>query len=274
MPTLARSQCAIRVNFDTYKGCNFDCVYCAEKYRTFRKLHHDKVYPNESERALKNWIHGDRPAWALDLGYKIPIHFGVISDPFPEIEIKERRTFKCLRLLADFGYPVIISTKSKLPACKTYYDLISKCNVVFQISMVSKFYDQYEHAPKFRDRLELMYWMIPIVKRVVIRCQPYIPQVKDDILKMIKCYAFSDVYGLTFESLVWRGSSPLPVSDSDVMKCGYWNRIADNVLYRDYVELREACHDYGLRFLVADDRVMLSGLSDGCCCGVDGLGWI
>lgn len=84
-----------------------------------------------------------------------------MSDPFQPIEKNNKQnidsTYNILKLLAETKYPVVISTKGKLCIDEEYLDVLKECNVVMQISCVSKYYDNIEKgAPAYIERLKMI----------------------------------------------------------------------------------------------------------------------
>lgn len=176
------SSCGL-VNFDTYKGgCRFNCVYCSEK-----RHHRFGLKNGESYKSLESWTKSG-----------IAIHFGVVSDPFPEIENTIRRSYKAMYVLAESFHPVILTTKSTMIASGDYYDILPFMNVVLQVSMVSKDHSiKWEsQAPQYRDRFAMLYKLSKVVKRLVVRCQPFMIEYIDEILDMIPSYSCSGVHSI------------------------------------------------------------------------------
>lgn len=242
------SSCGL-VNFDTYKGgCKFNCVYCSEKrHRRYG------FKTGESYKSLESWIKS-----GCD-----PIHFGVLSDPFPDIENTLRRTYKAMYFLAESFHPVILTTKSTMVAGGDYYDLLPFLNVVLQVSMVSKDHSiQWESAaPQYRDRFEMLYKLSKRVKRLIVRCQPFMIDYVDEILDVIPAYASSGVHSLLVSGMSlpskyglineWHGNGY--VYPADVLK--------------DYlVAIRDCCHSNDVGFLTNEHD--FRGMSDShSCCG-------
>jgi DNA repair photolyase len=105
-----------------------------------------------------------------------------------------------LKILKKTNYPYIVSTKSILPKEKEYLDEISGSNCVFQISAVCSRYDEHERgASTFEQRLEMMRVLSPVVKRLVVRVQPFVPEVEKDVIQVLKEYKKAGVYGIVLE---------------------------------------------------------------------------
>lgn len=119
--------CPIPFHFDTYRGCQYGCIYCfARDFIEFQR----RNAKNEQERrqsylvgnspqGLQKWIekvvNSDyNYAKGNEVAFKerIPVKIGATADPFPMVEKKERITYDCLKILGEYDYPVQISTKN------------------------------------------------------------------------------------------------------------------------------------------------------------------
>lgn len=280
MPTCSHHVvlCDIPINYDPYKGCSHCCSYCFVRW--YGKSH-DQPRAFESVEELRLFIEGKRTGLTNWCDWAIPLHIGTVSDPFQPIERELRYTRESLKLLAEDYYPFAISTKS--PMALEMKDIFRDCNCVFQVSMVSPDhpYDKWEAgAPSFRERLKLLWKIAPYVRRVIVRIQPFIPESMDRVLKLLPVYASAGVYGLTVEGLklnqaagAWwskRYDGTMPSSMRRMRRAtgGYYLPV--RTLFRHFMTLREACHEHGLRFYAAENRLRYLGDSP-TCCGVDDL---
>jgi DNA repair photolyase len=243
----------IHWRYDTYRcGCGFNCAYCSEK----RHLRYNpRIY--EGFKSLSTWIAGHTDEI---------LRWGVLADPFPDIENTLRRSYKSMYVLAETFHSVIITTKSLMISSGDYYDLLPYMNVILQISMVSRDHSlQWEHqAPQYRDRFAMLYKLSKRVKRLIVRCQPFMIEYIDEILDMIPAYASSGVYGVLVSGMSlpsryglinqWHGNGY--VYPSDVLR-GY------------LIQIKECCHENGIKFLTNEYESY--DLSDGVCCGSGGL---
>jgi len=254
--------CDLPIRFDPYAGCAHRCRYC---YVRAKRPNLARVRPAESVAALRRWIAGQRTAETRWCRWRIPLHIGGLSDPLQPVEREQRRTLACLEVLATERYPFVLSTKSTLAAEAPWLDVLSACNVVLQISMVAPSFDRLEPgAPPFAARLRMLPILARRVTRLVVRCQPYTPDVFGQVLRALPRYAAAGVHGVTFEALKRKRAAP-----GTVKVAGDWCYPVD-VLERDFLRLRDRCHRLGLAFLSAENR--LRRLSDDrCCCGTAGL---
>ena len=255
--------CDLPVRLDTYRGCGFACGYCLERLKRSGDC---EPQPEEGVRALRAFILGKRTVHTNWCDWDIPLHWGGMSDPFQPAELRYGRSLAMLRVFADTGYPFVVSTKSTMLLHPPYRDLVRRCNVVLQVSLCSPQYARWERgAPSFGDRLLMLWKLAPIVKRVIVRIQPYMPRIKSDVLHWLRFYAASGVYGITIEGLKWNEG---------------WGELTENYggsmvypvgrLAPDYAEISQAAHDVGLRFYCAENRLRFMGDSP-TCCGCDGL---
>jgi DNA repair photolyase len=254
--------CDLPVRFDTYSGCAHGCTYCFVRARR-RDL--ADVRPAESVAALRRWIAGHRTQETRWCDWRIPLHVGGLSDPLQPIEREQHRTLACLELLAAERYPFVLSTKSTLAVESPWLDVLSECVAAVQVSMVAPSFDRMEPgAPPFRARLAMLRRLVPRVRRVLVRIQPYVPAVRRAVLAVLPRYAAAGVHGVIVEGLKRKHAG------AGLVKVGAdWCFPAD-VLRRDLESIRARCHQLGLRFYSAENRLRCLS-DDRCCCGIDGL---
>ncbi len=253
--------CDLPIRFDTYKGCSHMCSYC------FVKLKYDiaNIERGEGAGALLNFIQGKRDNTTNWCDFNIPIHWGGVSDPFQPIEKRYKYSLEALKVFAKTQYPVVISTKGKLAAEEPYLSLLKKCNVVMQFSLLSPKYDKLEQgAPTFAERIEMIRKVAPKVRRVIVRAQPFVFEVKQDILKQIPLYKAIGVYGITIEGLKYKRKRP------GLVKIGGDWCYPKSKLIPAFEKIKSVCHDNGLKFYAAENRLRNMG-DDLCCCGIEGL---
>ena len=204
--------CNLPVRFDTYKGCSHGCKYCfAQKKQNIAKIQRD-----ETVEALRSFIEGKRGRETAWCDWNIPIHWGGMSDPFQPIEKNIRASYDCLKLLAETKYPFVVSTKGKLVADPEYLDLLAQCNCVVQVSMVCSKYDPLEPGtPPYEERLKIVETLAARVQRVIVRVQPYMPEVFRDVMANIPRLAAAGVYGVVVEGM--KPTAQIPQEDVDAI---------------------------------------------------------
>lgn len=253
--------CNLPVRFDTYKGCSHGCRYCFAR----KKDDITTIRRGETVASLKSFIegnHNDTTAWC---DWDIPIHWGGMSDPFQPIEKRLRASYECLKLFAETQYPFVVSTKGRLVAEPEYLELLARCNAVVQVSMVCSKYDKLERGcPSYEERLQIIGKLAAKVQRLIVRIQPYMPEVYHDVMKNIPRLANMGVYGIVVEGMkFFKGKEGMVKIGSD-----YCYPI--ELLRRDFEDIRLECHRSGLRFYSGENRLRTMG-DDMCCCGIDGL---
>ena len=119
-------------------------------------------------------------------------------------------------------------------------------------------------APSFDERLALVAKMAQAVKRVIVRCQPYLPELHTEIKAQIPCLAEAGAYGIIYEAL------KLTKRRAGMIKLGADFVYPYLILRNKFMDLKDTCHANGLKFFSGENRLRSTG--DGlCCCGVDGL---
>lgn len=253
--------CNLPIRFDTYKGCSHGCRYCfAQKKRNIGKIERD-----ETVEAMRSFIEGKRSRETAWCDWNIPIHWGGMSDPFQPVEKNIRASYECLKLLAETQYPFIVSTKGRLVADPEYLDLLARCNCVVQISMVCSKYDQLEPGtPPYEERLKIAGTLSKRVQRVIVRAQPYMPEVFNDVMKNIPRLAEAGVYGVVVEGMKFYKNKP------GMVKVGGDVCYPLHILRPHFEAIKAECHRHGMKFYSGENRLRAMGDSM-TCCGIDGL---
>ena len=256
--------CDVPIRFDTYKGCSHDCKYCfARKDRDISKIEVDR-----SISQLKNFIEGKRTQVTNWCDWDIPIHWGGMSDPFQPCEKHHRASYEALKLFAQTQYPFIVSTKGRLIASDEYVELIKKCNAVVQISLVCPEYDKLEKgAPTYSERVEIIRKLAPNCKRLIVRIQPYMVEVFDSVMRSLHDFKQAGAYGVTIEGMKFARKKP------GLIRLGGDWVYPEELLRRHYQKIKEKCHELGLGFFCAENRLRSMGDSMTCCgcAGLDGF---
>lgn len=253
--------CDLPIRFDTYYGCSHGCKYCFS--RKFNDI--SKIKKLENETQLKNFIKGKRGVDTNWCDWNIPLHWGGLSDPFQPCEKIHRISFNCLKIFSETQYPFVVSTKGKLIAEEEYLDLLSKCNCVIQISMVCSKYDILEPGtPTYDERLEIVKKISSKVKRVIIRVQPYMHEVFEDVLNNLEKVKEAGAYGVIIEGMKFKRKK------TGLIKIGGDFTYPYEVIKNDFLRLRQRAHELGLKIYSGENRLRIFG-DNLTCCGIDGL---
>ena len=256
--------CPVPIRFDTYKGCSHGCSYCfVSKKRDISQVEKDNCL-----KALELFLQGKRTRGTNWADWDIPLHFGGVSDPLQPIELKERLTLKSFELFAKYNYPFILSTKAPQMLLRAEYkEVLKKCNCVLQISAVSPKNDKIEpNCIPYKKRIEIAGEIskADIVKRIIIRAQPYLPVFLDDILEWLPKMKENGVYGIILE-----GMKHLRAVEGFEKNGGDYC-IPLKTLLKDFVKIKAKCTELGLQFLSGENRTRALGHSLNCC-GFEGL---
>lgn len=201
--------CPIPFHFDTYRGCNYGCIYCfARDFIEFSRRNKDEKYRKQSflegnsPQGLKKWI---KKAMLSEYDYskaeivafkeRMPIKIGATADPFPLVELKERITYECLKIFDEYDYPVQISTKNPEVFLEYAHEFVDS-NIAFNVSCsfcdddIAKKIEVGAISPT--RRFEAIKKLSDIGFKVTLRMQPFIlpysEHVAERFVKTLKDY--------------------------------------------------------------------------------------
>lgn len=251
--------CEYPIRLDTYRGCSHGCGYCFAQSKTDISV----VKPDNCIESLRRFVSGCRTAQTNWCDWRIPLHWGGMSDPFQPAEREIGVSLRALEVFAETGYPFIVSTKGRLVAEEPYLSVLRRCNAVVQISMVCSSYDKMEPgAPTFEERLEMVGRLSGAVRRVVVRAQPYVTNVRDEFVGNLGRIAAAGAWGVTLEGMKFKNAKP------GLVKVRGDYCYDDETLRMHYERIKRECGRVGLRFLCAENRLRAMGESTACCgCG-------
>lgn len=190
---------------------------------------------------------------------------GGVSDPFQPCEEALGYSYECLKVFEQTQYPFVVSTKGKLVASDKYLDILKRCNCVVQISAVCSKYDILEKgAPTFEERLEMIRRLSANVKRVIVRVQPYMAEVFDDVYENIPRFSEAGAYGIIIEGMKFVKKKP------SLIKIGADFTYQYDLIKEHFLRLQARAHKYGLKCYAGENRIRSYGDSL-TCCGIDGL---
>lgn len=253
--------CDLPIRFDTYKGCSHGCRYCfANKFSDI-----SKIEKGESPAVLMSFIKGNRSKDTNWCDWNIPLHWGSLSDPFQPCEKIHRISYECLKVFKETQYPFVVSTKGKLVADDEYLDLLSECNCVVQISAVCSKYDKLEKGcPTYDERIEMVNKVSKRVKRVIVRIQPYMHEVFEDVYNNLEKIKNAGAYGVVVEGMKFQKKK------DGLVKIGGDFAYPYDVILSDFMRLKTKAHELGLKIYAGENRLRKFGDSL-TCCGIDGL---
>ncbi len=285
--------CSVPIRLDSYKGCSFGCLYCFSRTLNNRQtdFFNSVISAKTSlfQRRMKKTQIQKYDSGVINscLVKRVPIHFGSVSDPFQPIERKLRISHSMLKILADYSYPTIISTKSTLICEDDYLDLLKNIPVSIQISFSTFDNDLARklepNVPSPDERLQCLNYLAENGFYTVARLQPYLVNHSGDLERIVRTLYENKVKHLVVEHLRIPTNSTL--QSRDVL----WKNIGENYLrlYREIgikktrinfellteyklqntLNFKNLCHSFGITFGSGDND--LHHLSDSyCCCGI------
>lgn len=217
--------CPIPFHMDTYRGCQYGCLFCFARDMTrFARRN------GEGQERRQAYITGNSPEglarWCSQVVKKrydysdaamvafkerIPVKIGATADPFPMCELSELITYECLKVFRKYDYPVQISTKNPKVFLK-YAHEFRNSNIALNVSC--SFCDddiarQIETgAIDATKRFEAIQELSKMGYKVTVRIQPFIlPYALQSADRFIKTLAEIGAYGFETEGLKLRVTS-------------------------------------------------------------------
>jgi DNA repair photolyase len=284
--------CGLPLRLDSYSACQYGCHYCFARARggASRRGPLRSADTSALARRLKRATSGHPGSVTEEmLEQRQPIHLGGMTDPFPPLEREKQTTRQLLRVLKEFDYPTVISTKGTLVAQKPYLDLLRQSPFIVQVSISSLDDDLMGRidsgAPLPSARLKTLALLREAGIPTICRIQPVVPTRECDVLPLIEACASAGVMHVAVEHLKlpietrWAGTRAMSrVLGFDLLE-RFRNGGAARV-GREWVlpireraarvmEWRDAAHACGLSFGAADNDLLLLSDGDCCCSGVD-----
>jgi DNA repair photolyase len=175
--------CGDKFSFNPYTGCAHGCLYCYATY--IPKFSHLRV----KQRLL--------PRLEKDLR-KLPenalISMSNSSDPYPPVERELELTRRCLLLIKEYDFRLLVVTKSDIVARDA--DILSemRCAVSITVTTLSKKASVIEpQAPNPYKRVEALKELKDAGIPVVLRLDPLIPFLTErEALEVIEACDFVD----------------------------------------------------------------------------------
>lgn len=292
--------CPIPYHLDTYRGCQFGCVYCfARDFTEFsrrKSVHKNFEYligndPVKFDAWIKRTLEKDydyKKANEVAFKDRIPLKIGANSDPFPRVESQQRITHSILKVLEGYDYPVEIQTKNPGILAEYSGDFIDP-NWVVAVTIISADNDFVKaiepYAPSVDERFDAIKSLTSSGKKVIVKCQPSIyPRIITDLPKLVERIAESGAFAMNMEGLKITAfaskkefalySAMSNALGYDVIEYYRKNGVRKNptaweigdAKQKEYLELGvELAHAHGIKFFCADDDMGRIGDGDECC---------
>ena len=289
------ADCSLPVTVDTYSNCSFGCVYCFSQYQRGVGPSAEKYYTKKVKsvdpKKIKKLFGGqmeNSQFWPYIKDMR-QIQYGGLSDQFDGFEKKYGVKYEILKYLREINYPICFSTKSAWVFHDEKYRELFKgadnWNVKFSIITL----DEQDArkievgVPSPAARLEAMREYNKLSKGgTTLRLRPFIVGVTDktylDLIRAAKdagaTAVTTEFFCLEMRSLKIAKEHYKVISDC----CGFdivdfyrkhsngsgYLRLNRKVKEKYIHNMRDLCHDLGLRFYVSDAH--FKECSDNCCC--------
>jgi DNA repair photolyase len=289
--------CGLPLRLDSYKGCAFRCSYC---YARARESANGSPLirpadPVALARLLRRVFVDQRDDLSVVgecLRHRVPVHLGVMGDPFQPAETRHRVTLSYLRAALDHRYPMVISTRGALVAETPYLELLKTMDaVVVRMSLSttddrrSLMLERGEVSPS--KVLGAMERLSTAGIRVSCRWQPFVPELSEDPEVFAPRIASTGCRQCSFEFLrlpretnphlvrgfrSLTGEDPIPA----YRKQGAKHRVREYILPAEIrlpmiLRARTAIRSAGMTFGAADNDLQYLSDTACCCSGADAL---
>ena len=298
--------CGFPMTFDQYNRCSYNCSYC---FATQLKISHNVGGEDFRNRTIKavdivqlERILSGNPAdnlWEQEMyngfiRYRIPFHWGGLTDPFDRYEHRFGVGLMVLALLKKYNYPAFICFKGDTIMQPEYRMMIEDAdNFVWQMSIaglddhMGRLLDK--GAPAISKRLEAMRVLTDMGQRVYWRFRPFVLGWSDvhmeELFEKVNdaCGGKCEAVSIEWMALSSMADENLKALYDDMSKHlgydvqDYWRRTSrgidsyrrcnPQVKERHFIRAWELARQYGMSFAVSDPH--FKELNDSCnCCGV------
>src|SRR3990167_665266 len=298
--------CGFPMTVDAYSLCAYDCSYC---FASMIKISHNmagKDFNARKVRAidlakLERMLSGkpnnnlyEQELYNGFIRYKIPFHWGGLTDPFDRYEQQLGVGLSMLALLKQYNYPTFICFKGDALMHPEYQMVIQDAtNFVFQMSIaglddhMGRLIDK--GAPAISRRLEIMRMLSEMGKRVYWRFRPFVlgwsDLHMDELFDKVNeaCLGKCEAVSIEWMALSGMADANLKALYDDMSKHlgydvqEYWRRMSrstdsyrrcnEEVKRPHFLKAWGLARQYGMSFAVSDPH--FKELNDSCnCCGV------
>ncbi len=169
----AYCSCLPKYNINPYLGrCEHGCIYCyAPKFPSFNG-------PVKPRLNLKSEI----VDMVKEIGLKMPVMLSDCTDPYQPLEEKYGITRRCLEVLSEHGFPLLIVTKSDMVVRDL--DIFKRTSTVVSITITTLREDLASliepAAPPPEDRFTALKRIADEGIPTIVRIDPIIPSLNSD----------------------------------------------------------------------------------------------
>lgn len=291
------NDCSLPMTLDTYSNCSFGCVYCFSQYQrgtgSGRENYRGKHVSCVNPQRVKDIFTGKRESqFSTYIRERRTLQWGGLSDQFDGFERKYGVTLDLLRFFKEIDYPITFSTKGTWwLEDKRYTDLFrgqKNWNVKFSIITL----DEHDAAmiekgvPSPAKRLAAIEKFAGLdAGGATLRLRPFIIGVTSkNYLELIRQAHERGAGAMTTEFFCLERRSVKAAADnykviSDCVGRDIVDFYGRNSYGSGYLRLnrkikepyirnmRDLCHEIGMRFYVSDAHFK-EACDNCCCCGL------
>ena len=170
--------CYSVLRVEPYNFCSYSCTYCYRAWAARKRMPRVNFRDVVFFKHLAEKLQGEE--------YKLPVRLSTLCEPFQPAEEKYRLSLRVLKYALRYQMPIIVSTKSTLPAKKPWIQILSELAskqllvVQYTILTFSQAWSSLEpKTPSPQERLDAAGQLSDAGIPLIIRVQPVIPGVND-----------------------------------------------------------------------------------------------
>lgn len=186
-------RCPFPIHLNPYLGCSHNCQYCyAKRIQEAKHIWSPircadvEIFRKDMKGSYEGKLNG--PIHKL-LRKKVPIHFGMMTDPFQPIEAKLGVSLQCLKISKQYQHPLIITTKGTVLARPEYVEAMQDTPTIAQFSICTDddlFAKQMEPGASFpSERLRAIKTLTDAGIICQVRIAPVFPMLTENINSLL-----------------------------------------------------------------------------------------
>lgn len=190
--------------FNIYRGCEHGCIYCDSRSLCYKVDNFDElIVKKNAVELLHKELKSKRKKGCLGTG--------AMTDPYTLSEKKFSLTRGCLEVIAEYNYPIHLTTKSNL--ILRDLDILQEINKIYaSVAITITTTDDNlakkiePHAPSSTDRFKALGILSTLGICTSITMMPILPFIEDTEKNIISIVEKADYYGVK-HIVPWIGMS-------------------------------------------------------------------
>lgn len=282
-----RFLCPFPLKINCYRNCAGNCLYCSMNHGNLARWKSRAGSQDIAPSPIKYIEHIFYKSHGMErqlIEERYPVQIGHASDPLQPIEKQHHVTLKTLKILRDFDYPTIITTK--YPGLLTedpYLSVIDGLSLAVQCSISSEDLAMLSilepNAPSWKRRMAALETLSGSGVHVILRLWPFMPDLAGNLeILLASAYDagvrtvqanFLKLFNAGRDRQRLRDALGYDLPDNSCMEWeqrGNFRIATPDSQAREIGQLEEICHRIGLEVLTCDDWTGTRAWRD--CCGV------